>query len=58
MTDSFDTCFTGVKYILCDMKDNIKSKLFKLEIHVDVSKSYIEDIFGIQIGHVKKARAG
>ena len=56
ITDSFDTCFSGAKHLLCDlhMKDNIKSKLFNLDIGPDVSKTYMEDIFGVQIGHVKK----
>ena len=56
ITDSFDTCFSGAKYLLCDLhiKDNIKSKLSNLDIGPDVSKTYMEYIFGVQIGHVKK----
>ena len=57
ITDSFDTCFSGAKHLLCDlhMKDNIKQKLLNLNISTNESKIFMDDIFGIQIGQSKRA---
>lgn len=56
ITDSFDTCFSFSKHLLCDihMKDNIVKKMTALNIVGETGTQFLNEIFGKQIGQLKQ----